>query len=274
MWCPYTTPARCTELACGNIAPIARSNAWSTISMEKNWSWFQPNIYFKECFRETKIGSWEANIDFRNQKKTKEWKRTQNMLPRKENAGTVSRNAGAQEKAPTFVFRVCCITPQLQSYCVLDPTRPQWAPWNGDLNLFMAAAARRRQRDERRRCKIWFGERAGFGVQYAFIFTQWSMFEHVPTLYQHRIGTVGFLPKSRYFLSGSDDTHTHTHTPKTRKIHSYAIFRVPFQPVGVSSQTPWECTANWRQAPFQHTLQIYNMYIPIPNNNIVESSFT
>ena len=27
MWCPYTTPARCTELACGNIAPVARSNA-------------------------------------------------------------------------------------------------------------------------------------------------------------------------------------------------------------------------------------------------------
>lgn len=60
-------------------------------------------------FQGTKIGSWEANIDCRNQKKTKEWKRgagTQNMLPRKENAETVSRNAGAQKKLPrlSFVF--------------------------------------------------------------------------------------------------------------------------------------------------------------------------
>ena len=37
-------------------------------------SWFQPNIYFKECFRETKIGSWEANIDCKNQKKRRNGK--------------------------------------------------------------------------------------------------------------------------------------------------------------------------------------------------------
>ena len=118
-------------------------------------------------------------------RKMQEWKRgagTQNRIPRKKNtAGTESRNAGTQKRIPCFSFyKPCynlvlvafrCMTPQQRfqyltnfgcnyrghrhgTQLFLNPARPEWTPWNGDLNLLMAAAARQRQREERRKCKI------------------------------------------------------------------------------------------------------------------------
>ncbi len=62
--------------------------------------------------------------------------------------------------------------------CVLDPSRPQWAPWNRDRNAWRSWREERRAQVQN---LIW-GERAGFGIQFTvYINFQWSMSEHVST---------------------------------------------------------------------------------------------
>ncbi len=162
---------------------------WKGTGASESGSFYATSMLFLVTFSTEHIrnisgnqkGGWEPE-KCRNGNEARVHKIGFRWIPRKrKTAGTESRNAGTQKRTPCLSFyKPCynlvfvafrCMTPQQRfqyltnfgcnyrgdrhgTQLFLNPARPEWTPWNGDLNLLMAAAARQRQREERRKCKI------------------------------------------------------------------------------------------------------------------------